>query len=209
LELKAAYRLEAAYMKLRLDKRPPFRQILLRPAIEPILLSFAETLMEANLQPDAIDRFISCVHGAPVTRRTTDCRITPNEFGNCVLFPPPEHAAEYVSRLSGQLPSIDGPINRVGYAYAEIILSHPYMDGNGRLARSMVLACLAKELGSKLPLIPLAPAFYASAQRTADALQTLAVTADWPFYMQAFKALLTDALQLGERMLFSPAREFD
>lgn len=95
-----------------------------------------------------------------------------------------------------------GPINKAAYVFAEVILSHPYMDGNGRLARSLALACLAKEMGGKMPLLPLGAAFYARARRTASALQTLAVTANWPYFMDAFEALLTDALFLAESILF-------
>lgn len=56
LELKAAYRLEAAYVARHIEDRAPFRQILLRPAVEPILLSFAETFVREIADADAINR---------------------------------------------------------------------------------------------------------------------------------------------------------
>lgn len=200
LELRAAFVLDTEAERAGVEPRPPYRQFLLRPAIEPILFTYLDLFRGGNLDPNAIDGFVSCLHGAPVTMRQGPSRISPNARGHFVQFPDCEYARDYCSRLNLYLPSIEGAVAKAAYAYAEVLLSHPYADGNGRLARALAVACLS-EGGRPPAFLPLGPAFYAHAPAIASALQALAVTADWRHFLSVFADFLEYGLALGQRHL--------
>lgn len=203
MELRAAYLLEkehAGALKPP-EGTPPYRQFFLRPAIEPILYSYRDSLRVGSLDANIVDEMMACLHGHPVQRRTCEARISPNAQGNFVRFPDWEYAQDYCARLNRHLPSMSGALNRAGYAYAEVLLSHPYADGNGRLARAIAVTCLARDIGAPVPFLPLGPAFYAHASAVANALQTLAATSDWASFMSVFSDFVEEALALAERVL--------
>jgi len=203
LELKAAYGLEREWTAGRPETAiPPFRHFFLRPAVEPILLSYQTLLAGLQFDSDQLDELMSCFHGVPTKRRTSSSRITPDLIGNSVQFPDWEYAWNYDQRLRCLIPSIQGTLNQAGFAYAEVLLSHPYSDGNGRLARSLTIACLSNRYRGLLPLLPLGPAFYACAPTVTAGLQVLAATANWSYFMSAFCGLINEALRLSEIYLF-------
>jgi len=202
MELRAAHLLEMESVGRREapEDGPPYRQFFLRPALEPILYSYLGALRKRPLDPTTLDGLMACLHGRHVERRKVASRIRPNANGNIVQFPDSDYAGDYHLRLDRHLTSISGAINRAGFAYAEIVLSHPYSDGNGRLARAMALINLADE-GSALSFVPLGPLFYARASEMAGALQILAATADWKHFMTVFTDYVAGALALAGRIL--------
>ena len=199
LELRSAFLLEHETPLDAVD-RPPYRQFLLRPAIEPILYSYVSALSIGGLDTGTIDDFLSCLHGLPVERRRNPSRITPNAHGNWVQFPDWEYAADFHLRLNRNLPTIDDAITRAAYAYAEVLLSHPYGDGNGRLARALAVICLGDGRPSSTPFLPLGPAFYAHAPVIASALQALSATGDWVPFQHVFADFVSQGLTLAERV---------
>jgi hypothetical protein len=203
MELRAAFLLEmegAARPEIP-DGAPPYRQFFLRPAVEPILYSYLGALRKQPLDTGVLDGLMACLHGRPVERRDIASRIKPNAIGNIVLFPDPDYARDYHLRLDRHLPSISGAINRAGFAFPEIVLSHPYSDGNGRLARAMAQIGLTDGEDAALSFMPLGPLFYARASEIAGALQALAATADWQEFMAVFTDYVADALALAGRVL--------
>lgn len=203
MELRAAFLLEmeaAARLEIT-EGAPPYRQFFLRPAMEPILYSYLGPLRKQPLDPAVLDGLMACLHGRPIERREISSRIKPNANGNIVQFPDPDYARDYHLRLDRRLPLISGAINRAGFVFAEIVLSHPYSDGNGRLARAMTLIGLGGGEDAALSFIPLGPTFYARAPEIAGALQALAATADWQNFMAVFTDYIADALALGGRAL--------
>jgi Fic/DOC family len=201
LELRAAYVLDReAKRETSAQSPPPYAEFFLRPAIEPILHSYFDHLRPGALDPDAADNFLSCLHGAPIRRRTGPCRITPNVQGNFVEFPQADAAQDYHRRLDRHLPTIEGALQRAAYAYAEVLLSHPYGDGNGRLARALILTCLAQGNRDRIPFLPLGPAFYAHAPAIAGALESLAVSANWGHFLAVFEDFVETGLRLASRL---------
>lgn len=209
LELRAAFVLDRdAKRETSAQSPPPYAEFFLRPAIEPILHSYFEHLRPGAIGPDAADNFLSCLHGAPITRRTGPCRIRPNAHGNFVEFPQADIARDYHRRLNRNLPTIEGALQRAAYAYAEVLLSHPYGDGNGRLARALILTCLAQDDRDRIPFLPPGPVFYAHAPAIAGALESLAVSANWSHFLAVFQDFLEEGLRLANRLTASyPVRQ--
>jgi hypothetical protein len=200
LELRTAYLLESYSKSGNIQMPPPpYRQFYLRPAVEPIIYSYVGRLRPEAIDPDVADAFMSCLHCRRIEPRRGEIRIKPNAQGNFVQFPDAAFAADYHVRLRDALPSIEGPLNRAAFAYAEILLSHPYADGNGRLARAVAMLCLGQD--DMVPFLPLGPAFYACAPRVAPALETLALTANWPHFISVFGEMVETALHLSETLL--------
>ena len=82
------------------------------------------------------------------------------------------------------------------YAFARTIIAHPFPDGNGRLARALVHASLARTTNYPAPFLPLAPAFYLNAAKVAAALRRLSDTGDWRAFASVFDDVLTHASRL-------------
>ena len=83
------------------------------------------------------------------------------------------------------------------YAYAQAIMAHPFSDGNGRFARLMVHAALARCTELRRPQIALAPAFYRRADEFERAL-TAPTNPELAPYNAVFLSILEDALILHQ-----------
>jgi len=79
-------------------------------------------------------------------------------------------------------------------------MAHPFSDGNGRFARLMVHAALARCAGLRRPEIALAPAFYRRADELGRALTALSETRNWSSFNAVFLSILEDALTLTRRL---------
>lgn len=77
-------------------------------------------------------------------------------------------------------------------------MAHPFADGNGRFARLMVHAALARAAGLDRPPIALAPACYRRGRALGEALTALGESGDWRPFHALFLALLGEALALAE-----------
>jgi Fic family protein len=74
----------------------------------------------------------------------------------------------------------------------------PMTDGNGRLARALVHGTLAQGGLVRAPVLPLAPAFYASADVVRTALKELSRTGDWFTAIESLSEILSLACVLAE-----------
>lgn len=75
-------------------------------------------------------------------------------------------------------------------------MGHPFSDGNGRFARLMIHAALARSIGLRRPNIALAPAFYRRANELGRALTALSESREWTPFTLLFLSVLEDALTL-------------
>lgn len=83
------------------------------------------------------------------------------------------------------------------YAYARTIIAHHFPDGNGRLARALLLAALAREADLQAPSIAHAPAFYKNASTVADGLQALSRDGDWGAFTLVLVRVLREAMEMS------------
>lgn len=186
---------------------PPIRQLYLRPAFEPILFSFADRLKQVVPGDEAlVDRFVSCLVGIAVAKRARASSSVPDESGAYVEYPAPAVAAGYLGRMLAGLPALDCPLDRAAYCYAQSILSHPYTDGNGRLARSFALLQLSSDLAGAVPFLPLGAVIYSRAEEVVGGLQELSRSGDWVSFAHVFRDALSTALDLAIRLLDTARR---
>lgn len=96
-----------------------------------------------------------------------------------------------VERLHAGEAMAVNPFAAAVYAFGQAVLSHPYPDGNGRLARLLFTATLARRAQLRGPVLPLGPICYANHKRLAAAVRTVGVSGDWTalsvFFVEALK----------------------
>jgi hypothetical protein len=99
--------------------------------------------------------------------------------GGNVRFEPAERAKSWWDDIQGIAQKPDLAPLLPAYCFARTIIAHPYPDGNGRLARALVHAALARTREYRAPCLPLAPAFYMNGTKVAAALRALSDSGDW------------------------------
>lgn len=117
-----------------------------------------------------------------------------------MTFEPLDVAAHWLTKIAAAARSPDLLAALPMYAYAQAIMAHPFSDGNGRFAKLMVHAALARCAGLRRPEIALAPAFYRRADEMGRALTALSETRNWAPFHALFLSILEDALNLTRRL---------
>ncbi len=168
-----------------------------RPSVEPLLLAHWNGLKHFEMSEVEMASFCSRLCGSKQQARVRDSYGLWE--GADVRFEPPARARSWWrdiqsvasrSELNSLLPA---------YAFARTIIAHPFHDGNGRLARALVHASLARVADLKAPILPLAPAFYMNAAKLAASLRLLSETGDWKAFGDVFNSVLTHASFLAKR----------
>ena len=117
----------------------------------------------------------------------------PDSEGQYTEFPASDYASRCFERIAEFGHEAREPMEMAAICYAEVILSHPLQDSNGRVARALALGQLLRETGS-IPLLPLGPICYVEAQLLITALRALSATGDWGPFFATFQHLLLEAL---------------
>jgi hypothetical protein len=169
------------------------RELLLRPALEPLLLAHWNKLKSFAMTEPQMASFCSLLHGSKQQARTRD------SYGlwDNVRFEPAEQARSWWSdiRAAASRPELNSLLP--AYAFARTIIGHPYPDGNGRLARALVHASLARTTGLAAPALPLAPAFYMHGAKIAAAIRELSASGYWDAFDGVFRIAIAEAAQLA------------
>ncbi len=172
------------------------RQLCLRPAVEPLLLSHWRKLKNFEMDEKGIAAFCSMLHGSNQTLRTGD------SYGlwDNVRFESPDVARSWWSDIKTVAKDPQFATLLPAYAYARTIIAHPFPDGNGRLARALVHASLARISDLSAPILPLAPAFYKHGGKIADAIRKLSGSGNWNEFASTFAVALHEAGVLAGRI---------
>jgi hypothetical protein len=174
------------------------RELLLRPAVEPVLFAHWNKLKSFEMTEPEVASISSMLLGSKQKPRTKDCYGLWD--GGNVRFEAAERARTWWTdiqkvasdpKLSAALPA---------YAFARTIIAHPYPDGNGRLARTLVHASFARTMGFPAPVLPLAPAFYLNAAKVALGLRELSETGDWFAFNEVFREVIGSAAKLVKHL---------
>ena len=120
--------------------------------------------------------------------------------GADVRFEPAEQARSWWLDIQAVAKSPELAPLLPAYCFARTIIAHPYPDGNGRLARALVHAALARTGNYAAPFLPLAPAFYMNAAKVAAALRQLSDTGDWDGFDVVFRHVLAEAAELARNL---------
>ncbi|MCA3699017.1 MAG: Fic family protein [Brevundimonas sp.] len=182
---------------LHVAAQVPVLKAYFRPAPEPVLASFWPLFVNGHLSDVLLDGLASALLGAPARRRKGDCWSKPGPAGDAVQYPKPETIPEWSQRLRATATLQVHPLMVASVVFADTLLTHPFEDGNGRLARALFQGVLANIADLKAPVLPLAPVFHADLLRTNLALRHLSRTGDW----SAFADAMTDAVHATLRLL--------
>jgi Fic family protein len=199
LELRVAFALVAMNGAARADNdfwRRKCRELCLRPAIEPLLLAHW-----AKLKAFEMTETMLC--GSKQQARTKDSYGLWD--GGNVRFEPAEQAKHWWADIQSVANRAELAPLLPAYAFARTIIAHPYPDGNGRIARALVHAALARQADLPAPTLALGPAFYVHGAKVAAALRALSDTGDWEEFDAMFGAVLQDAVRLTKAV--KPSRE--
>lgn len=201
LELRAAQFYEEEG-NIRTDRtRPSLRRYFYRPAVEPLLYANRADLAPDRVTHASVDTFMSLLRGHPITRREVSSRSIPDAEGRFASYPAPDYARLYLERIAAEAKRATGPIERAFYVFAEAITSHPYTDGNGRLARALMFASLAHDLDLDFIDLPWGPVTSAHADRYMAGLEAMSFDGNWTEYMTMMADLVTEGIDIASRKL--------
>lgn len=196
LELKAA---NLIALDGREDHRRILQRFLSRPALEPILLHMWKDLTAPEIDPAAMARFASGVAGRPVEPATGRMRTTPTSTGEYTIYASPEERARLTAMLRDNTRQDHGsPVAASLVAYALTIICHPLADGNGRLARALLLGALGGRRLISAPIVPVGPAFYMHAGLIGPVMARLSESGDWASAVDELAPVLSTACDLAD-----------
>lgn len=173
------------------------RELCLRPAVEPLLLAHWENLKSFDMTEPQLATLGSLLSASKQEARTRGSHGLWD--GGNVRFEPPEQARQWWSDVQAIANNPELAPLLPAYSFARTIIAHPYPDGNGRLARALVHAALARTTEYSAPILPLAPAFYMNGAKVAVALRQLSDTGDWAKFNAVFQHVLDHAFQLSRQ----------
>lgn len=170
------------------------QKLLVRPALEPIACAYWPRLATFDFD----ENFALLIASTLACRRLVYRTSPATGLGRLgdVAFEPIEVASQWLAKLKRCAEVAELRTALPAFAFAQVIMAHPFSDGNGRFARLTVHAGLARASGLALPAMALAPAFYRRGEALGRALTALSASQDWgPFY-SLFLSTLDDSLTL-------------
>lgn len=127
--------------------------------------------------------------------------------GNAAYIPPPPHALgellgafdKYVHAPLGEGRGVDSLpfLVRVGLLHAQLVLIHPYLDGNGRMARLLVTLLLGRWGLLKEPLLYPSLFFVQQREECESHLRAVRVDGDWEAWTEFFLKGIANAARDG------------
>lgn len=173
-------------------------------------------LVRAGDRPTfAVLRDVHRVLLQPKSKRVTGKRIDPVWLGSptdrpeTATFVPPVGAALRAGladwdRFVENPPQLPALV-RAALLHFQLLTVHPFVDGNGRVARMMVLLFLVSEDRLTVPLLYLSPYFEARRREYYDRLQAVREKGEiqeWlQFFLTAIEAQATDGVRRAQRLL--------
>jgi hypothetical protein len=184
----------------------PFNRFLVRPGSEAILSELWSTMAGGPTTDTLVEHLIAGLTGAPPDIRSGQITSAPDRSGRRTVYAPPDIAGGWIKRVNAAEMTVGDPYILACHAYAEVALSHPYADGNGRLARAMFQRAFARAGLLEAPLIPLGPLIYLNHKVVIQALVRLGTTDDWAPFLALMARLTHTALDFAEHRLKRFAR---
>lgn len=143
-----------------------------------------------------IDALATALAGSAAAKRTGAACTTPDASGQIVQFPDVPRISGWAERI--RRPQTLGlhPILAASYVFAEIMLSHPYKDGNGRVARALFQATLGACGVIDAPTLPIGPIFHANFHNANGALRELSETGNWSDFAETMSSVVWSTIRL-------------
>lgn len=202
--------LERRLAQVLIEVRPsgstlPFERFASRPVSEDVLLRNWRDL-SGPICGDLADRLVAGLTDAPARPRGFVAMSAVSRTGRRTVFASPGVASDWTLRVGEAEFATSDPFKLACHAYAEVALSHPYADGNGRLARAMFQRAFIRAGLLDAPLIPLGPLIYLNHKVVIETLVRLGTTGDWLPFLDVMARLTHKAVAFTEHHLKSYAR---
>ncbi len=127
--------------------------------------------------------------------------------GEAHYVPPPhEQAAEAISELEKYLHAEDGlpPLVRAGLAHVQFETIHPFLDGNGRVGRMLILLILLDRGAITTPALYLSLYLKQERSRYYELLDAVRTRGDWEewllFFLDAVTVAANSAVETARRI---------
>lgn len=150
-----------------------------------------------NLELDILKR-ISLMGTCRI--RASEARVGPDLNGNIFIFPPSnrimgylDHFCEYYNYAVGSTESV--AINSFSIM-ANFLSIHPFVDGNGRIARTLLQSALMKCIDLKGPILPLTLVTYINASKYISCIRDLVANGNWSYYILFMDKIISTSLDL-------------
>lgn len=168
--------------------------------LEDLALPLQGTLLQglAEQQRCGCFRFGAMVIRSPFTGEHHDVAVPAEEVSSAM----DTFTRCYDSRLWRSL----HPLIRAGLSHCELVRVHPFSDGNGRLARLLLLTMLIED---RLPALPLEAVFYWNRRSYIERTDAAVRNADLLAFMQWMISAVENSVGLGWRFMrkMEPARD--
>ena len=136
-------------------------------------------------------------------------RSSQNWIGNYIhIPPPPDQVAKCMEELEKFIVQTDSaldPLIRAGMAHAQFETIHPFLDGNGRMGRLLIVLMLINEGALDDPWLYVSLPIKKSREEYYDHLQATRTTGDWTDWLLYFLQVVAQAAGNAEKT----AREAD
>ncbi len=172
------------------------QSLFVRPSLEPSVHLFRHSFDTNILDHDIVDRLVATLTGFNVKRRLG--RSFGTSINGDVEFEDIGTSQNWITDCNSFQSLGFHSALRPYYAFIRTIFAHPYEDGNGRLARFIMLTGIANAVGSTAVYIPLAPAFYLNANQFVNSMRQLSLTGDWDDSIACLVHIMRDALKLAQ-----------
>lgn len=140
--------------------------------------------------------------GAGEFRRGGACHVRCRHTGATIYTPPAaEKLATLIDDLLAFVASKPAPtLVKAFVALLQLLLIHPFKDGNGRCARALFAAICARDgLRHPLPLLALLRLYGDGATRLHAGSAVLRATGDWRVYLDYCRQCLAEAARFPQR----------
>lgn len=159
-------------------------------------------------------RLLREIHGVLLTKGRGSTQ-TPGQFrrsqnwiggtrpGNAAFVPPPpQEVPECMGKLELFLhdqPHATPVLLKAALAHVQLETIHPFLDGNGRLGRLLIVLLLCDQQVLHTPMLYLSLYFKTHRQRYYELLNKVRMTGDWEAWLDFFAdAVITTATQAAE-----------
>jgi len=173
----------------------PVERVFFRISPEPTLLAHWQSAKDWSWNEANILALASSLLGTSACIRDMSMATAPDVEGRRTLYANPNVSRMFISRLlDGEYISNVCPLTWSMYCYVQIALSHPLVEGNGRLARAILICALGRCGILDQPWLPVTAAFYRNAAAVVEAMH--AFNRDLPSAQRIFAEVLQQSLKL-------------
>lgn len=178
-----------------LNQQGDARSTYLRPAIEPLAMSTWS--INASLQSlDQANKMASIILCKPSDMRTPEMQgIAAN--GGRVQFESIAESKCWIDDIRRVDLSDRPPLEKAAYRFMRTISAHPFRDGNGRIARTLIYGPFAAANILKLPILGITAIFDIHRLELSRRVVKLSDDADWQDFFEYFTFLLNECIKIS------------